>query len=163
MNGAKNVCKIIKKVILEMMLHNQLGVESSGFHVVSFLRTCGSLPFSHLSLTSPSPLPSQSPSTLTIFRTDERVRIDVHTRAQSTFLLNLAMMTCFEGQGLSPGNDQLALRTWFWCYPSGKWSSSTGDLGPLCWQIVFLFLSLKCPLPNDMVAWVVDVEGREGL
>src|SRR5467141_4816784 len=111
MSGAKNVCKIIQKVILEMMLHNQLGVKSSGFHVVSFLHTCGSLPFSHLSLTSPSLLPSQSPSTLTIFRTDERVRIDVHTRAQSTFLLSQAVMTCFEGRGLSPGNDQLALRT----------------------------------------------------
>src|SRR5882672_5575914 len=46
MSGAKNVRKIIKKAILEMMLHNQLGVESSGFHVVSFLHTCGSLPFS---------------------------------------------------------------------------------------------------------------------
>src|SRR5882672_460467 len=60
---------------------------------------------------SPSHLPSQSPSTLTIFRTNERVQIDVHTRAQSTFLLGQAMMTCFEGRGLSPGNDQLALRT----------------------------------------------------
>src|SRR5467141_2620700 len=111
MSGAKNVRKIIKKAILEMMLHDQLGVESSGFHVVSFLHTCGSLSFYHLSLTSPSPLPSQSSSTLTIFRTNERVRIDVHTRAQSTFLLNLAVMTCFGVQGLSPGNNQLALRT----------------------------------------------------
>src|SRR5882672_294106 len=109
MSGAKNVRKIIKKVILEMMLHNQLGVESSGFHVVSFLHTCGSLPFSCLSLSSSSLLPSQSPLTLTIFRTDERVRIDVHTRAQSTFLLDPTVMTYFEGRGLSPGNDQLAL------------------------------------------------------
>src|SRR5882672_12705511 len=111
MSGDKNVCKIIKKVILEMMLHDQLGVEYSGFHVVSFLHTYDSLPFSCLSLTSPSLLPSQSPSMLTIFRTNERVLIDVHTRAQSTFLLDQAVMTCFEGQGLSPGNDQLALRT----------------------------------------------------
>src|SRR5467141_2545914 len=111
MSGAKNVRKIIKKAILEMMLHNQLGVESSGFHVISFLHTCDSLPFSHLSLTSPSLLPSQSPSTLTIFRTNEQVRIDVHTRAQSTFLLNQAVMTSFGGQGLSPGNNQLTLRT----------------------------------------------------
>src|SRR5882672_11166914 len=111
MSGAKNVRKIIKKAILEMMLHNQLGVESSGFHVISFLHTCGSLPFSRISLTSPSLLPSQSPLTLTIFRTDERVLIDVHTRAQSTFLLDQAVMTCFGVWGLSPGNDQLALRT----------------------------------------------------
>src|SRR5882672_4943003 len=96
MSGAKNVRKIIKKAILEMMLHNQLGVESSGFHVISFLHTCDSLPFSHFSLTSPSLLPSQSPSTLMIFRTDERVQIDVHTRAQSTFLHDKAMMTYFE-------------------------------------------------------------------
>src|SRR5882672_8608325 len=109
MSGAKNVCKIIKMAILEMMLHNQLGVESSGFHFISILHTCGSLPFSHLSLTSPSLLPSQSPSMLMIFRTDERVRIDVHTRAQSTFLLVQAMITCFGGRGLSPGNDQLTL------------------------------------------------------
>src|SRR5882672_7888029 len=111
MSGAKNVCKIIKKVILEMMLHDQLGVESSGFHVVSFLHTSDSLPFSCLSFTSSSLLPSQSPSTMTIFRTDEQVQIDVHTRAQSTFLLDQAVMTCFAGQGLSPGNDQLTLRT----------------------------------------------------
>src|SRR5882672_6699815 len=111
MSSAKNVHKIIKKAILEMMLHDQLGVESSGFHVISFLHTCDSFPFSRLSLTSPSLLPFQSPSTLTIFRTDERVRINVHTRAQSTFLLNQAMMTCFGVRGLSPGNNQLTLRT----------------------------------------------------
>src|SRR5467141_2118720 len=109
MSGVKNVHKIIKKAILEMMLHDQLGVESSGFHVISFLHTCDSLPFSRFSLTSPSLLPSQSSSMLTIFRTNEQVRIDVHTRAQSTFLLSQAMMTCFGGQGLSPGNDQLTL------------------------------------------------------
>src|SRR5882672_4370573 len=107
MSGAKNVRKIIKKAILEMMLDDQLGVKSSGFHIVSFLTPVGLCP-SH---TSPSHLPSQSPSTLTIFRTDERVQIDVHTRAQSTFLLSQAVMTCFGGQGLSPGNDQLALQT----------------------------------------------------
>src|SRR5882672_123736 len=107
MSGAKNVHKIIKKAILEMMLHNQLGVESSGFHIVSFLTPVALCP----SLTSPSPshLPSQSPSTRTIFRTNEQVRIDVHTRAESTFLPGQAVMTCFGGRGLSPGNDQLAL------------------------------------------------------
>src|SRR5467141_5114759 len=98
MSCAKNVRKIIKKARPSIMLHNQLGVESSGFHIVSFLHTCGSFPYSHLSLTSPSLLPSQSPSTLTIFRTDEQVRIDVHTRAQPTFLLSQAVMTCFEGR-----------------------------------------------------------------
>src|SRR5882672_7917508 len=109
MSGAKNVHKIIKEAILEMTLHNQLGVKSSGFHIFSFLTPVGLCP----ALTSPSPLhlPSQSPSTLTIFRTDEKVQIDVHTRAQSTFLLNQAVMTCFGGWGLSPGNDQLTLRT----------------------------------------------------
>src|SRR5467141_1350051 len=105
MSGAKNVHKIIKEAILEMMLHNQLGVEASGFHIVSFLTTVALCP----SLTSPSHLPSQSPSMLTIFRTNKQVQIDVHTRAQSTFLLSQAMMTCFGGQGLSPGNDQLTL------------------------------------------------------
>src|SRR5467141_2329634 len=105
MSGTKNVCKIIKKAILEMMLDNQLGVESSGFHIISFLTPVGLFP-SHA---SPSLLPSQSPLMLTIFRTDKQVQIDVHTRAQSTFLLSQAMMTCFGGQGLSPGNDQLTL------------------------------------------------------
>src|SRR5467141_2868298 len=108
MSGAKNVCKIIKEAILEMMLDDQLNFKSSGFHIISFLTPVGLFP----ALTSPSPshLPSQSPLTLTIFRTNEQVRIDVHTRAQSTFLLGKSMMTCFGGLGLSPGNDQLALR-----------------------------------------------------
>src|SRR5467141_3622162 len=77
MSGAKNVHKIIKKAILEMMLHDQLDVESSGFHIISFLTpvtlcpsltsqlwvfahltplNSGSLPFSCLSLTSPFPV-----------------------------------------------------------------------------------------------------------
>src|SRR5882672_1724916 len=105
MSGAKNVHKIIKEAILEMMLHNQLGVKASGFHIVCFLTTVALCP----SLNSPSHLPSQSPSMLMIFRTNEQVRIDVHTRAQSTFLLSQAMMTCFGGRGLSPGNNQLIL------------------------------------------------------
>jgi len=67
MSGAKNVHKIIKEAILEMMLHNQLGVEASGFRIISFLTTLTLCP----SLTSPSHLPSQSPSMLEIFRTDE--------------------------------------------------------------------------------------------
>src|SRR5882672_6472707 len=107
MSGAKNVHKIIKKAILEMMLDDQLGVKSSGFHIISSLTPVGLCP----ALTSPSPshLPSQSPSMLTIFRTNKQVQIDFHTRAQSTFLLGQAVMTCFGGQGLSPGKNKLAL------------------------------------------------------
>src|SRR5882672_5340199 len=73
-----------------------------------------------------SHLPPQSPTMLTIFKTNAQVQIDFHTRAQSTFLLDQAVMTCFEGQGLSPGNDQLALRTLILCHSSDNLSSSTG-------------------------------------
>src|SRR5882672_355691 len=107
MSGSKNVCKIIKEAILEMVLHNQLDVESSGFCNLSSLTTMALCP----SLASPSHLPSQSPMMLMTFRTDKQVRIVVHTRAQSTFLLGQAMMICFGHQSLSPGNDQLALQT----------------------------------------------------
>jgi len=67
MSGARNVHKIIKEAILEMMLHNQLDVKSSGAHILSSLTTLALCP----SLASPSHLPSQSPMMLMNFKTNE--------------------------------------------------------------------------------------------
>ena len=52
----KMFVKSSKRRFLRWCCTINLGVESSGFHVISFLHTCGSLPFSRLSLTSPFPV-----------------------------------------------------------------------------------------------------------
>ena len=124
MNYSRNVYKIIKGVILEvLMLPNQSWCSISFIPHYTFHLA---LLCAHLSHSYPFPV-----TNITSFRTDKQVQKDVPTRVISNSLLGQARMTHPEGRGLSLDIDWFMLWTWLLCCPLSRWSSSGCDLLPL--------------------------------